>query len=308
MTEPNTERPRRRWAALGIALLLALAAGVGALGFAGAVPLPPATSYVPVAPSRILDTRYGTGAPVGKIATDMNLMVRGIGGIPMDAVSVVLNVTVTDATDASFLAVRPALDPANVVSNLNFGPGDTVANQVTVKIGSNGEIWFHNQTGQVHVVADLAGYYVPGATAADHTAYGFMYQLSAGAVVPPGGAIPFSNNGPGLHTSHAPGATTMTVDQPGVYRVTYDANLYAPPPPPPMWGWPTPPIIGVAVNGTMDPSSADSNYGQMRGTVLLTLVAGDVLTLQNGSLFDLIVSASNGIPGARFTVEQIAGP
>ncbi|MPY92962.1 MAG: hypothetical protein GEV08_07805 [Acidimicrobiia bacterium] len=49
--------------------------------------------------------------------------------------------------------------------NLNFGPGDTIANAVTVKIGDGGQIWLSNAVGSVEVIVDLSGYYLPSADA-----------------------------------------------------------------------------------------------------------------------------------------------
>jgi hypothetical protein len=85
--------------------------------------------------------------------------------VPSGTVGVVLNVTATEGTISSYLAVWPTGQAKNVVSNLNFEPGATVANMVTAMMGTNGKVSLYNAVGQVHVVADLAGYYVPGSGA-----------------------------------------------------------------------------------------------------------------------------------------------
>ena len=60
-------------------------------------------AFTPVAPTRLLDTRNGTGAPQAPVAAEgtVALSVAGAGGVPATGVSaVVLNVTVTQPTRA----------------------------------------------------------------------------------------------------------------------------------------------------------------------------------------------------------------
>jgi hypothetical protein len=49
-----------------------------------------------------------------------------------------------------------------LASNLNWVAGDVVPNLVTVKIGAAGQVSVYNLNGNTHVIADVAGYYVPG--------------------------------------------------------------------------------------------------------------------------------------------------
>src|SRR5579885_2078513 len=65
-------------------------------------------TYHPVTPARILDTRIGTGGFTGPITAShsIDLPVGGAGPVPSSGVAaVVLNVTVTDTTAASFLTI-----------------------------------------------------------------------------------------------------------------------------------------------------------------------------------------------------------
>jgi hypothetical protein len=71
-------------------------------------------------------------------------------------------VTVDKPTGPSFLTVFPAGATLPTVSNLNFVANSTVPNLVVVKIGAAGQVSIFNQSGKVHVIADVAGYYVPG--------------------------------------------------------------------------------------------------------------------------------------------------
>jgi len=122
--------------------------------------------YTPVTPTRILDTRTTTGvsspAPIPP-NSDLTLPLPAIGSVPAgDVTAVVLNVTVTAPTAPGYLTVYPAGTTMPSASNLNFIPGQTVPNLVTVPV-VNGSIAFHNGSpGTVHVVADLAGFYGAG--------------------------------------------------------------------------------------------------------------------------------------------------
>ena len=124
------------------------------------------TTLVPVLPQRLLDTRFNQ--PVGP-GGDIELTVVG-ATIPSSGVeSVVLNVTVTGPTRASFLTVYPHGDARPWASNLNFLPGQTVPNLVVAKVGAGGKVRFFNADGDTHVVVDLLGYVASGASATGQT-------------------------------------------------------------------------------------------------------------------------------------------
>jgi hypothetical protein len=123
--------------------------------------------YLALAPARILDTRNGTGTggdtdPIGPNGF-IDLDVTGVGGVPVDHVgAVVLNVTVTDPSQPSFLTVWPSQTSKPVASNLNFVPWQTVPNLVVAKVGANGKVRIGNLAGTVNVVADVAGFFDDG--------------------------------------------------------------------------------------------------------------------------------------------------
>ena len=112
--------------------------------------------YGPVTPTRVLDTRSGVGGvthPVGPGAASVIAVPVAQAGQE----AVVLNVTVTNPTAASYLTVWPDGTPQPVVSNLNFKAGQTVANRISVKVGTNGKVDVFNAAGSVSVIADLNG-------------------------------------------------------------------------------------------------------------------------------------------------------
>ena len=118
------------------------------IGAVERVPAPNAASagyYRPVTPARILDTR--DGAPPLKLGAGATIpaQVTNVGGVPATGVTaVVLNTTVTEPTAGSFLTLYPYGGALPTASNLNFAPGQTVPNLVTVKVGDDGKVNIYN--------------------------------------------------------------------------------------------------------------------------------------------------------------------
>jgi len=132
---------------------------VGSVGAKGA--------YYAVTPARVLDTRSGVGAPAAMLGTQksLDLQVTGRGGVPSVGVSaVVLNVTVTGSTAASFLTVYPTGADRPTASSINFAKGWTGANSVTIGVGDGGKVRIYNQYGATHVIADVVGFYAADST------------------------------------------------------------------------------------------------------------------------------------------------
>jgi len=122
-----------------------------------------------LAPTRLLDTRAGNGAPVARVMTaaPMDLQVTGRGGVPATGVSaVVLNVTVTEPMVGGFVTVWPTGEARPLASNLNFEPFRTVPNLVTVKVGAGGKVSLYHSGYAAHLVADVAGWFGPGGESA----------------------------------------------------------------------------------------------------------------------------------------------
>ena len=148
--------------ALASALAVSLLAGVAPARAATT----PGSTYFPLTPTRVLDTRSAIGAPdqIGP-GGSIDLTVVGVAGVPVSGVTaVVLNVAVTDASAAdSFLTVYPAGTTRPVASNLNYKAGTTSANLVKVAVPTTGEkagkVTFYNNLGTVSVVADISGWY-----------------------------------------------------------------------------------------------------------------------------------------------------
>jgi len=144
------------------------AVGDGPSSYASSpVTLTTPTLFNAVTPLRVADSR--PTSQVGAFATPWvggtirDVAVGGVGTIPPDAVAVVLNVTVTDTTGSSFLTLWPAGQAKPTASSLNWTPGRTIPNAVTVKLGTGvlnaGKVSVFNLAGNVNVIIDVAGFY-----------------------------------------------------------------------------------------------------------------------------------------------------
>ena len=184
--------------------------------------------YVPLNPARLLDTRTGQGGNISALSSQAmtELPVVGVGGVPpTGATAVVLNVTVDAPLTPGFITAWPSGEGQPTVSNLNYVPGQTVPNLVTVKVGANGRVNLYNSQGYTHLVADVVGYY----TAATAGCTGRFTAVTPGRVLD-------TRNGTGQGGSTAPVGNSSTIN----VKVTGVAGV------------PSTGVSGVAVNVTTD--------------------------------------------------------
>lgn len=122
----------------------------------------PSGPFVPVTPTRILDTRDGTGGFSTPIPANsgIDVQITGAGPVPTSTVAAaVLNVTATEPQQGGYLTVFPKGVAQPLASNLNFSAGQTVPNQVEVALGDQGKVRiFNGSSGTVEVIADVQGY------------------------------------------------------------------------------------------------------------------------------------------------------
>jgi Protein of unknown function (DUF1501) len=122
---------------------------------------PLGSGFHSLVPSRILDTRTGTGAPKAKIGATglVELQVSGRGGVPVGASSAVMNITATEPDASSYITVWPAGQGRPDASSLNTVAGLTVPNLVIAKLGTGGKVDMFNAAGTVHLIADVVGWF-----------------------------------------------------------------------------------------------------------------------------------------------------
>ena len=120
-------------------------------------------TFFALPPARVLDTRTGVGVPRGPVAAGRSLVldVTGVAGIPTDGVTAVtLNLTAVGPTADGYLSVHPSGTARPLSSTLNTSRGVTTPTQVTAKVGADGKVVVYSSAGSVHVLADVAGYYL----------------------------------------------------------------------------------------------------------------------------------------------------
>lgn len=160
---------RTRWAAIGAACAVAL--GAGGFGVVNAVVTAGSKgTYVPVTPTRVLDTR-NTEEISG--ATHL-LVIEGVVSlpdgttrqiIPTDATAVSINITVTNGRKnggygyVTAFDCLTASDPVPNASAINFENRVDIANALNLATSSNGSICLY-VFGTADLIVDVNGYYV----------------------------------------------------------------------------------------------------------------------------------------------------
>lgn len=134
---------------------------------------PGASTYTPLpSPTRIFDTRDGTGVTEAAIASQGKLTVPIAGnntngaGIPAAGVTAVaLNLTaVVPSDDSGFLETYPGGATESQLTTLTFDDEDQ-AGTVIIPVGSNGDIDIYNVSPDpINLVGDVSGYFTTATT------------------------------------------------------------------------------------------------------------------------------------------------
>jgi hypothetical protein len=124
------------------------------------------THLFTVAPCRVVDTRSGSGAPVGGPALAAQstrvFALTGHCGIPSTAQAVALNVTVTQPGGAGNVRLFPAGLTLPLVSTVNYALGQTRGTNAVIALDADGEIAVYADQAPgstVHVIIDVSGYF-----------------------------------------------------------------------------------------------------------------------------------------------------
>jgi hypothetical protein len=124
------------------------------------------SSYVPIEPVRVLDTRFGIGlSGVFAANTPRTFQVAGAFGIPAGAIAVTGNVTIANQSGGGYLSVTPTAVANPTSSTINFPLGDTRANNLTVPLAPNGKLAavYKAPGGKTtHLIVDISGYFLAG--------------------------------------------------------------------------------------------------------------------------------------------------
>jgi protocatechuate 3,4-dioxygenase beta subunit len=129
--------------------------------------------YQAITPTRICDTRSGSGLPcagktLGSLGID-TVVVAGEGGLPAagassPAVAVIANLTAIAPTEATYLTIYPANQSGHSVSDINLSAGEVVPNLAVVAVDTTGDLHdgdvdLFNAAGKVNAVIDIEGWF-----------------------------------------------------------------------------------------------------------------------------------------------------
>ncbi len=116
------------------------------------------------APLRFADTRPGEQTIDGQLAgggpvtggQSLAVPVAGREGVPDDATSVVLNVTVTSPQGPGHFTVYPCDEDLPTASNLNYQPGQVTSNSSIARVAADGTVCVFTFA-TAHVIVDVSG-------------------------------------------------------------------------------------------------------------------------------------------------------
>jgi Ca2+-binding RTX toxin-like protein len=119
-------------------------------------PPPPADGFTATAPVRVLDTReVPLAVPAGSVT---EVQVAGVNGVPADASAVSFTLTVVDPEDSGWVVAFPCGEAMPLASNINFVPGQNIANLVLAKVGADGKVCLHNSA-PADLLVDTGGFF-----------------------------------------------------------------------------------------------------------------------------------------------------
>ena len=158
---------RSRWAALGAVVAVLL--GGGAVLTASAAGSANASSFVPITPCRLLDTRTGPTTSVRgstPLGADETYVALGVGhqrGLhDPDRGDGVVDERHDRQSDRGVVpdGVPARTQPGPLTSNLNWVAGQApTPNAVTAPLSADGKIGLYNIAGTVDRLVDIVGYY-----------------------------------------------------------------------------------------------------------------------------------------------------
>ena len=122
------------------------------------------SDYTAYGPTRVLDTRNGTGegtpAPIASDSS-LKLKIAGNGSIPANVTAVVVTLTEANETSIGDIIAYPDGTTRPATSNFGYSADSSVPTLATIAVGADGYIDLYNSsTGTADVIVDVSGYYV----------------------------------------------------------------------------------------------------------------------------------------------------
>ncbi len=179
---------RRAWMVVvlvvgtGIGLLAAPTLGAGGDGVdrRAAAPQPRAhgpqsdTRFVPIEPIRVYDSRVAAYPESGRLAPNGSRVIPAhdardffgnvieANAVPLGADAVAYNLTITVPTGPNFASVTPGDSTLAIASAVNFNGTADVANAGIVEVDAQRrvKVWNGIESGSIHFIVDVTGYFV----------------------------------------------------------------------------------------------------------------------------------------------------
>jgi hypothetical protein len=134
------------------------------------------SGFQSITPRRLVDSRDGTGVPVGRIRPEAPIQIQVVGAaaqtitgspttVPANAVAAAINVTSVSSVGPGYITVWPCGVERPVVSTLNFSAGAIRANGAIAALGSGGTLCLYSHA-PTDVVVDIVGWFTAGASPA----------------------------------------------------------------------------------------------------------------------------------------------
>ena len=128
---------------------------------------PLGAQFQAIGPSRVCDTRAGSGTPCSGHAlgasTTLSIVVAGVGGVPNDGpVAIIANLTAVSPSTGTYLTAYPAdVTPRPNASDLNIA-GSVLPNLIVVglsRLAPTGNVRLFNASGNINAVLDVEGWF-----------------------------------------------------------------------------------------------------------------------------------------------------
>jgi hypothetical protein len=192
------------------------------------------TTFVPITPCRLLDTRpqteYNVGPRSTPIGADSPVTFTAWDSgdddskceIPNAATAISTNTTVMNPTHNSFLKLYPADAALPGTSNLNYVAGQAATpNAVTIPLSPTGMFNMYNRFGSVDVIVDINGYYTKTSLQDIDFWIGDLYLAQ------PFVETAFGRPNMGSPTSPVQVSVTVTAPHDGQVTVTSTASFFS---------------------------------------------------------------------------------
>jgi hypothetical protein len=199
-------------------------------------------SFYAVTPCRVADTRTPATGPALAAGSTRHFTVAGVCGTSPTARAVSVTLTVTGGTAGGHLRLFPKGQALPATSAVNYGAGQTRANNALVSVGIDAalSVYAGQPSGTVHFILDVNGYtddpannQPPAVTAGPAQTVTLPAAASLAATAQddgkPSGVLTYSwsmASGPAAVTFSAPFAlsTTVTFGSPGTYVLRFTAS------------------------------------------------------------------------------------